>query len=121
MNALDAANPSSSWNSEGNKNNHNGNEQVVSFTIEFGRPVQPTRIQCQFQAGFSAEICSVYVDNDDDERVEEFEMEDIHDVQTHDISIGKSIRKLKIVFEECTDFYNRVILYQLQVLGSEEI
>src|SRR3569623_2126009 len=53
MNALDLENSSSCWNSEGKE----GASQWIQ--LDFGRQVQPLEIRVQFQAGFSAERCTV--------------------------------------------------------------
>lgn len=111
MNVLDYENETSSWNSE-------GNHKDIYITVDFKRPVLPKRILIQFQAGFAAETCTVTDDNGNE--IEEFEPEDAHEVQTfHVESTPKTLRALKLAFSDCTDFYDRVIVYLIEVWGHE--
>jgi hypothetical protein len=112
MNALDLLNVSSSWNSEGN------NQNETTLTIHFGRLVHPTLIKFQFQAGFSAELVSAY--NAEDVKLGEFELDDIHEVQTHNfLEDEASLDRIKLILSTFSDFYGRVILYRLEVWGYE--
>lgn len=114
MNALDSSNSTSSWNSEGTSG-----EQETSFTLHFGRHVKLSELRLQFQAGFSAELCNVYADDNTESAIAELELDDVHDVQSHELLMEQSVQKLRLVFEECADFYSRIILYKVEVLGSE--
>ena len=52
---------------------------------------------------------------------EELELEDALGVQTFRLEQPvEDCCKVRIVFEECTDFYGRVTLYQVQVWGHEQ-
>ena len=148
MNALTSKNSSSSssWNSEGNC------EGDTYLLIQFARPVLPTTIKFQLQAGFSAQLCRVFalnattvgacsISNDgsdcEDQHpsrttvappslfVDEIELEDVHEMQectlqmnNKDIRI-EAVQGLKLVLQDFTDFYGRVILYRLEIWGSE--
>jgi len=125
MNALDLTNTSTSWNSEGNC------EGDTFLLVQFHRPVIPQQIKWQFQAGFSAELCHVSYytrddDDDDDQQqpakgvTDELELEDVHEVQVCDLEpAGKPVQSIKLVLENAVDFYDRIILYQLEVWGQE--
>lgn len=111
MNVLDYENETSSWNSE-------GNHQDLSITIDFKRPVLPTEIRIQFQAGFAAETCTIF--NDDDQEIDEIEPGDAHEVQTFLLEPSTNgTRVLKLGFSDCTDFYDRLIVYRMEVWGRE--
>ena len=145
MNALTSKNSSSSssWNSEGNC------EGDTYLLIQFARPVLPTTIKFQLQAGFSAQLCRVFALNattvaacsigsdceDQHARrtnsassslfIDEIELEDVHEMQectlqmnNKDIRI-EAVQGLKLVLHDFTDFYGRVILYRLEIWGSE--
>lgn len=79
----------------------------------------------QFQAGFAAEEITVYVqtgttgDKPKWSKVEEIEADDDHELQSFPLSVAERATALKFVFDETTDFYGRVIVYQLQVWGKE--
>uniref|UniRef100_A0A7S3LFT3 F5/8 type C domain-containing protein n=1 Tax=Amphora coffeiformis TaxID=265554 RepID=A0A7S3LFT3_9STRA len=132
---------SSSWNSEGGDDDDD-DDGSHWFRIDFGRPVQPTRVGVQFQAGFCAQQgrieCNIGTDDDDvdknnntksewvsaidnkDESSAMVEWDDVHELQM--IPLRRDIQpctSLRLVLEDCTDFYGRVILYQVQVWGKE--
>lgn len=88
--------------------------------------VIPTELRVQFQAGFSAEQTFVSKQSKDGqgyEQIEELETEDEHDMQVFLLPGGtdekSATSSIKLVFDEFTDFYGRVIIYQLEVWGKE--
>jgi hypothetical protein len=115
MNALNTEDESSCWYSDGEE----GSTQ--SLTINFGRQVTPSELKLQFQAGFSAETCQLYLRSGSEafELIVEIEPEDTHKLQSFPLDSDKTGDALKLVFDECTDFYGRVTVYQLGVWGKE--
>jgi hypothetical protein len=135
MNALAVGSDggSSSWNSEGNQS------EPTSLSLQFGRRVCPVAIKWQFQAGFSAESCTVLATTTTTAAgadssinatativLDELELEDAHEVQTCTLASSKGsnaammpVSGLKLVLNDFTDFYGRVILYRLEVWGYE--
>lgn len=91
--------------------------------LNFGRLVEPVELKIQFQAGFVGEILNVYwFDGVSWKPLSEEEVEDDHNLQSFFLteSCGRvKTKSLKFEFDECTDFYGRVIVYQLQVWGVE--
>lgn len=118
MNVLKMEDSSSCWYSDGKE----GSTQALS--IHFGRPVRPTELKIQFQAGFVAESCQVQVQNSNSsggwDTVEEIEPSDCHEVQSFPVECKEATDSIKIIFDEFTDFYGRVMVYQLGVWGKEE-
>jgi hypothetical protein len=127
MNALDLVNTSSCWNSEGN-DGRSDSEQWIQ--LDFGRPVHPWQLRIQFQAGFSAESCTVQskfaVESEfrscwDD--VKKLELSDAYDIQVRNIKEEEDLEhacsSLRFVFDDFSDFYGRVTIYQLEVWGAE--
>ena len=112
---------SSCWNSEGTTDDDESSQHW--FRLDFGRVVQPTSVALQFQAGFVAQEGRIECLVDDEWHVvmDDVEWDDAHEVQTLALT-GKCppCLALRIVLEECTDFYGRVILYQVQVWGQEQ-
>jgi hypothetical protein len=113
MNALDIGNECSSWNSE-------GNQRETSLAMNFGRLVVPMIFKWQFQAGFAARSCSVL----DDQKVglDEFELDDVHELQVRQLyntDSASPTKSLKFLFHDLCDFYGRVILYKIEVWGLE--
>ena len=115
MNALDTANDSSCWNSEGTQG------AAQWFMVDFGRPVQPTQIRIQFQAGFVAESCRVEGKLKDGswETLDEVEWEDVHETQERALETDKSCTVVKLVLNDFADFYGRVTIYKLEIWGKE--
>ena len=113
MNALDGSNGSTSWNSEGNS------QSETELTIHFGRSVIPTSVKLQFQAGFSAE--TVVMHNPQGVMIDELELLDIHEIQTHNLmnNDDESFTSINFTLDCFSDFYGRVILYRLEVWGYE--
>jgi hypothetical protein len=145
--ALDYENGSTCWNSDGTAaataNSSSARPAATtSFVLDFGRQVQPCELRLQFQAGFAAEQIQILLhsgregggDNGDPDGTEsvlwnsllELEAEDDHDLQVFPLQDDKeattpplTCQLLKLVFDECTDFYGRITIYQLQVWGYE--
>jgi hypothetical protein len=124
MNALDTANGSTCWYSEGTAESDSASTTSSSwFLIDFKRPVRPTELRIQFQAGFCAESCSVYTKraSSEWELVDDtLEWEDVHEIQSYKLSdISTTTTALKLVFDDLTDFYDRLLVYRLEVWGQE--
>lgn len=113
MNALDGSNDSSSWNSEGST------QTETKLILQFGRTVIPTEIKFQFQAGFSAEIITVY--DSQMKELGEIQLEDVYELQSCGSVFGNqsAVTSIKLVMDNFSDFYGRVILYRLEVWGFE--
>ena len=111
MNVLDD-DAGTSWNSEGNQ------PTPTSLLLDFNRPVHPTTVKFQFQAGFAAESCTIFVDGKNS-GCESLELKDSHELQEHRVTLPPQTNKMKLVLEDLTDFYGRVILYRLEVWGQE--
>jgi len=124
--ALDCENALTSWNSEGSPNGKKENFIIVDFSgggKDPNRVVKPEELCVQFQAGFAAEEIEVHAACSDSgsrwSKVDEMEADDDHELQSFPLSTMEKTTALKIVFNETTDFYGRVIIYQLQVWGKE--
>jgi len=122
MNALDVDNSKTCWSSNGSPDG----KQESHFTLDFGRDVIPVEVRIQFQAGFIGETLRVFVKQEGDswKLLAETEVDDDHDLQTFSLEVGQEQTRLKtnslrLVFDDCTDFYGRVTLYQVQIWGFE--
>jgi hypothetical protein len=115
-------NSSSCWNSEGTAE-QKGRDEGCWFIVDFGRTVQPDEIRIQFQAGFCAETCSVYVKNDNEEWIiadDTLEFNNVHELQTRSLQAeALTAKAIKLAFDDATDFYGRVTIYRLEVWGRE--
>ena len=128
--ALDCENTLTSWNSEGSPNGKKESFLIIDFSGGGKHPNRRVKIEelcVQFQAGFAAEEITAYVqtrtagsgDKPGWSKVEEMEADDDHELQSFPLSVPDETTALKVVFDETTDFYGRVIVYQLQVWGKE--
>lgn len=119
---------SACWNSEGDDGGRHW------FRLDFQRSVRPTAVAVQFQAGFVAGRGRVECyhgsdgDGDDgrwvsaiDDEDDEVEWEDAHHMQTVALKHDRlpPCTSLRLILEDGTDFYGRVILYQVRVWGRE--
>ncbi|KAG0361822.1 Nuclear receptor 2C2-associated protein [Gamsiella multidivaricata] len=99
------------WNSE------SGTPQFI--VVDFGRKVQIESLQIMFQGGFVGKTCQLLAWTDDSEFVEimKFYPEDINPLQI--INDRKITSRVKIVFESSTDFFGRITVYKLDILGQD--
>lgn len=47
-----------------------------------------------------------------------FYPQDINPIQTFNFTPTKGLKRVKIIFEESTDFYGRITVYKLDVIGK---
>lgn len=103
------------WNSD------QGSPQYV--TLDFNRKVIPSSVQIMFQGGFAGRNCAAHVLPSKDSPHGWVPLcgvfpEDVSTVQTFKLAAcDVPVEQLKIVFEDSTDFYGRICIYTLDVLG----
>ncbi|XP_069006239.1 nuclear receptor 2C2-associated protein [Embiotoca jacksoni] len=100
------------WNSD------QGERQWVS--LEFPKSVRVSELKIQFQGGFSAKTCSIKGSPKDGDFTElsHFYPEDDHSLQSFPIQEAPAVDRVKIMFENSADFFGRIIVYSLDVLGE---
>ncbi|CAE6513683.1 unnamed protein product [Rhizoctonia solani] len=103
-----------------------------SVDLTFSEAVIPKQLALTFQGGFVGTRCTVYgisphdgEDTDDRPKwqaIVQIYPEDINRRQTFDltlsanqIDLSKGVSRLKIVFEESSDFFGRITLYNLEL------
>ena len=107
------------WNSD------QGSPQFV--VVAFHSPVTVDRLDIRFQGGFVGRECSFQVlSNDDDggsssefETVTRFYPDDSNKLQTFPVE-GENNRpttKVRITFDSSTDFFGRITIYSMELLG----
>lgn len=77
----------------------------------------------QFQGGFVGKKCivvgsTVDAPNDYSIDIDTFYPEDINPTQTFNFEATQPLKRVKIIFEESTDFYGRITVYKLDVIGN---
>ncbi|KFP70476.1 Nuclear receptor 2C2-associated protein, partial [Acanthisitta chloris] len=98
------------WNSD------QGTSQWV--TLDFPRAVKVSELHIQFQGGFSSRLCTLEGCRTGEELVK---ISDLYPQDTHAMQISFAmlvLDKLKITFENSTDFFGRIVVYHLGVLGE---
>eukprot|EP00040_Diaphanoeca_grandis_P002759 m.22646 g.22646 ORF g.22646 m.22646 type:complete len:152 (+) comp13878_c0_seq1:330-785(+) len=113
------------WNSD------QGSPQHV--IVNFNRVVHPKQISVMFQGGFVGKNCDILVmpevatDVKDEPgskpsmtQIGHFYPEDTGTAQLFELEkIESGVTHLKLVFPESTDFFGRVCIYTIDVVGSE--
>ncbi|KAI0785395.1 galactose-binding like protein [Irpex lacteus] len=106
--------PESCWTSQ------QGTPQFIQ--LSFASPVIPRQIALTFQGGFVGRICSIDVQRSGGgkvewERLTQVFPEDINCKQSFDLPGDAGVTGMKLVFEESSDFFGRITVYDLQLLG----
>eukprot|EP01095_Lingulamoeba_sp_RSL-Kostka_P003065 TRINITY_DN13979_c0_g1_i1.p2 TRINITY_DN13979_c0_g1~~TRINITY_DN13979_c0_g1_i1.p2 ORF type:complete len:139 (-),score=29.03 TRINITY_DN13979_c0_g1_i1:15-431(-) len=99
------------WNSE------NGKQWIL---LKFKENVDINKIKIMFQGGFVGQNCNILVLNEEEtgwELKENFYPDDINDYQEFDVEVLNS-KIVKIEFPESTDFFGRITIYQMDIIGN---
>ncbi|KAG1779555.1 galactose-binding domain-like protein [Suillus placidus] len=112
-------NPETCWTSR------QGSGQYIHLTFE--KPAIPKRITIIFQGGFVGTKCRIevsespnrpewqtwtYIHPEDANRRQTFDL-----IPHRDGLLGEGIQSMKLVFEESSDFYGRITIYELKIEG----
>ncbi|NXO08648.1 NR2CA protein, partial [Oriolus oriolus] len=110
------------WNSD------QGTSQWV--TLDFPQPVKVSQLHIQFQGGFSSRLCTLEGCRTGEElvKISELYPQDSHAMQIsfprvtmmmEGFQVEETVLdKLRITFGSSTDFFGRVVVYHLGVLGE---
>ncbi|EFA83258.1 galactose-binding domain-containing protein [Heterostelium album PN500] len=106
-------------------NSHQGSPQScsVQFLAEDGQTEQPVNVsslQICFQGGFVGKDCEIHAitsGSDSFALVSMFYPEDINTVQAFPVDI-KNALQVKVLFKSSTDFFGRITIYKLDLLGD---
>lgn len=93
-----------------------GSPQWINVKFQQKETIQGFVIQ--FQGGFAGKECHIKCADDDGNMIvwEKFTPEDTNKLQTFNLNNPIHSNKLKFVFDSSTDFFGRIIIYQLQFL-----
>ncbi|XP_042198623.1 nuclear receptor 2C2-associated protein [Callorhinchus milii] len=89
--------------------------------LEFPQPVKVTELHIQFQGGFAGRLCRLEGNENggDLAKITEIYPEDTNRLQCFTITEEPRVAKLKLVFENSSDFFGRIVIYHLDVLGEK--
>ncbi|NXH11678.1 NR2CA protein, partial [Bucco capensis] len=90
-------------------------------TLDFPGTVKVSQLQLQFQGGFSSRLCTLEGCRRGEElvKISELYPEDINAMQISFQVEETVLDKLKLTFGNSTDFFGRIVLYHLGVLGEK--
>ncbi|KAI8087833.1 galactose-binding domain-like protein, partial [Gilbertella persicaria] len=94
-----------------------------NILLDFPNPVSVKSVVFQFQGGFVGKKCVIVGSkasspNEYNVDLDIIYPEDINSTQTFDLpTTTEPLKRVKIIFEESTDFYGRITVYKLDVLG----
>ncbi|CAL8254169.1 unnamed protein product [Merluccius merluccius] len=108
------SNEETCWNSD------QGENQWVA--LEFPHNVKMSELKVQFQGGFSGGKCRLEgcLRGGEFTEISHFYPEDNNSLQISFVLLFEvpAVNRLKIVFENSSDFFGRIIVYSLDVLGE---
>ncbi|NWH43819.1 NR2CA protein, partial [Fregata magnificens] len=92
-------------------------------TLDFPRTVKVSQLHIQFQGGFSSRLCTLEGCRAGEElvKISNLYPADINAMQISFAAFQVEetvLDKLKITFENSTDFFGRIVVYHLRVLGE---
>ncbi|KAF1557945.1 Nuclear receptor 2C2-associated protein, partial [Eudyptula minor] len=92
-------------------------------TLDFPRTVKVSQLHIQFQGGFSSRLCTLEGCRAGEGlvKISDLYPEDINAMQISFAAFQVEetvLDKLKITFENSTDFFGRIVVYHLGVLGE---
>nr|XP_033812793.1 nuclear receptor 2C2-associated protein [Geotrypetes seraphini] len=90
--------------------------------LEFPESVEVSQLHIQFQGGFTSRTCRLEgcTKNEALEKITDFYPEDNSALQRFSIP-AKPLEKLRVIFKDSTDFFGRIIIYHLDVLGKKAV
>ncbi|XP_057294797.1 nuclear receptor 2C2-associated protein-like [Hydractinia symbiolongicarpus] len=99
------------WNSDQGEYQH--------VTVQFEKPVCVTDIHVQFQGGFSCKQFDVKLFRDgNEETLCSCYPEDVNVMQQFKLESVDESSKIKLLFTKHTDFFGRIIIYNLKFYGK---
>ncbi|XP_052100446.1 nuclear receptor 2C2-associated protein-like [Mytilus californianus] len=97
------------WNSD------QGSPQWIA--VEFDQEEHIAEIRIKFQGGFAGREC--WAESlDTSEKIIEFYPDDINSLQSFKLDKPQPVKKIKVIFNNSTDFFGRITIYQFDILGE---
>eukprot|EP01132_Coremiostelium_polycephalum_P003867 gene3867-4819_t len=103
-------------------NSHQGTPQFIMIQFPQANGVDLKELQIMFQGGFVGKECEISVckiNANTFTNNSNFYPKDVNTLQSFPIEGGlTNVKELKILFPESTDFFGRITIYKLDVLGN---
>ncbi|XP_061895229.1 nuclear receptor 2C2-associated protein [Entelurus aequoreus] len=89
--------------------------------LDFPQPIMVSELKVQFQGGFSAKTCRLEgcLKGGEFTVMSHFYPEDNNCLQCFPIQEAPAVDRAKILFENSADFFGRIIIYSLDILGEK--
>jgi hypothetical protein len=102
------------WNSD------QGDQQFI--IVEFPDPVFVSKVEIKFQGGFAATDCLLLAGMGSGEwsELEHFYPSDVNSLQVFPCDRPTAHKVYKLHFNTSSDFFGRIIVYHLQLLGKRQ-
>lgn len=103
-----------------------GTPQYIQLT--FSAPAIPKQVQVTFQGGFVGTSCTVEIAQGIDKPEwkpwtkiypEDVNRKQIFDLPSERLPDADGVQNMKLVFEESSDFFGRITVYDLQLVGKK--
>lgn len=93
-----------------------------SIQLLFPSPIIPHRVLLTFQGGFVGTRCTVHLQSSEGdawEKLTQIYPEDVNRAQDFDLQevATHAVQGIKLVFEESSDFFGRITVYDLNIEG----
>ncbi|XP_078313560.1 nuclear receptor 2C2-associated protein-like isoform X1 [Crassostrea virginica] len=100
------------WNSD------QGSPQWIEVDLDSVSNVE--EIQIRFQGGFAGKDCCIQMTDVENVQhlIMEFYPEDVNSLQSFKLPKVTSLKKFKIIFNNSTDFFGRITIYELKIIGD---
>ncbi|XP_011424523.3 nuclear receptor 2C2-associated protein [Magallana gigas] len=100
------------WNSD------QGSPQWIEVNLDSLSNIE--EIQIRFQGGFAGKDCCIQMtdENNANHHIMDFYPEDVNSLQSFKLPKVTSLKIFKIIFNNSTDFFGRITIYELKVLGA---
>lgn len=107
-------NPDTCWQSDKSEND----TQSIQINFEEENPVKIKEFKINFQGGFAAKKIKIICQDSNSENSERiFNPVDSNKMQVFYFDELEGL-SFKVILSECTDFYGRVIIYHLELVGE---
>lgn len=90
------------------------------MVLRFDHIVIPEAVHLQFQGGFSAKSVEIVFINDADHASDVIHPHDNNSLQKFAVK-GTECTSVKLIFKDLSDFFGRVIIYDLDIIGSSKV
>ncbi|GAB6029775.1 Nuclear receptor 2C2-associated protein [Chamberlinius hualienensis] len=89
--------------------------------VDFSKEVIPKELHIRFQGGFTGKDCSIQGQSENEidvVKLHSFYPEDNNSLQVFPLPVESTQKSLRIMFNNSTDFFGRIVVYDLNIYGN---